>query len=313
MDLTGATGCTSTSNAPGSNTASSCKTRIWFASSFDGGATWSARKMINNQGSLNDQFNPWLVADDTTGALSIIYYDTVEDPGRKKTHVYYQSSFDDGQTWNPPFRVTTAQTDETTAGADTGNQYGDYNALSGYAALFFPSWTDRRGGAREEIWTAAMSDPVPPGNPFVFDSVADMYQSCLGIASRNSSYCDSVVNADDRYMCSGLAQGLQEPCTHMLDRNLQLSCYGMAVKPDFPSNCRDITDANMRNFCYGASGVSLTDIDICRSITWRDTQLFCFAMNDNISSNCRDISVPNDRNYCYAVSAQDPSSCGLIQ
>ena len=39
-------------------------------------------------------------------------------------------------------------TDETIAGADSGNQYGDYNSLSGYAGTFFPSWTDRRNGAQ---------------------------------------------------------------------------------------------------------------------------------------------------------------------
>jgi hypothetical protein len=313
MDLTGASGCTSLSNAPGANTASSCKTRIWFSNSLDGGTTWSAPRMINNQGSLNDQFSPWLVADDATGALAIIYYDTVADPGRKKTHVYYQSSFDDGQTWNPPFQVTTAQTDETAAGTDTGNQYGDYNSLSGYGALFFSSWTDRRSGGSEEIWSAAMSDPVPPGNPFVFGSIADQSQSCLGIASRNASYCTSIVNSDDRNLCAALAQGTQSPCGLISDLNLQLTCYGMSVKPSFPSNCRDVTDANLRNFCYGASGVSLTDLDVCRYITWRDTQLFCFAMNDNISSNCRDISDANERNFCYAVSAHDVSFCSLIQ
>ena len=49
-------------------------------------------------------------------------------------------------------------TNETVAGADLGNQYGDYNSLSGYAGTFFPSWTDRRNNAREEIWTAAVQE-----------------------------------------------------------------------------------------------------------------------------------------------------------
>jgi hypothetical protein len=314
-DLTGVTGCNSSANSPGTNTASSCKSRIWFSRSTNGGASWETPRMINNQASLNDQFNPWLVVDETTGAMSIIYYDTVADPGRRKTHVYYQSSFDDGISWNPPFQVTTAQTDETLSGADLGNQYGDYNGLSGYAALFFPSWTDRRSGGPEEIWSAAMSDPVPPGNPFVYDSVSDMYQACMGIASRDSSYCYGVANADDRNMCLGLAQGSQTPCTDIsvLDRNLQLACYGMSMKPNYPSNCRDITDVNMRNLCYAASGAVTTDIGYCTPITWRNTQLLCFALNNNVSSNCWDITVPNDRNFCFAVSGHTPVDCGQIQ
>ena len=164
-DLTGATGCTSGANEPGTNTASTCKSRIWLARSMDGGATWGPPVMINNQASLNDQFNQWMVVDETTGALEIMYYDTVGDPGRKKVDVWTQSSFDDGATWSTAVKVTSAQTDETVTGADTGNQFGDYNSLSGIAGQFFPSWTDRRNNTREEIWTAKVSDPActPPG------------------------------------------------------------------------------------------------------------------------------------------------------
>jgi hypothetical protein len=165
-DLTGTTGCSLPANAPGTNTASTCKTRIWFARSADGGATWAAPAMINNRASLNDQFHPHMAVDETNGLLSISYYDTVADSGRHKADIWYQSSSDDGVSWSAPVLVTTAQTDETVTGADTGNQYGDYSGLSGYAGAFLPSWTDRRSNAREEIWTAHIQDvpnpPVPP-------------------------------------------------------------------------------------------------------------------------------------------------------
>lgn len=168
-DLTGATGCTSAANEPGSNVSSTCKTRIWFSRSTNGGTSWSTPVMINNQSSLNDQFNQALAVDESTGRVAIIYYDTVADSGRRKTHVYYQSSSDDGVTWSAPVQVTTAQTDESVSGADLGNQYGDYNSLSGWADKFLPSWTDRRNNAREEIWTAPITDSsapcVPPSAP----------------------------------------------------------------------------------------------------------------------------------------------------
>jgi hypothetical protein len=38
-DLSGAAGCNSPGNEPGANTASACKSRVWFARSTDGGAT----------------------------------------------------------------------------------------------------------------------------------------------------------------------------------------------------------------------------------------------------------------------------------
>jgi hypothetical protein len=168
-DLSGAAGCATPADEPGALASSTCKTRIWFAASGDGGGTWSAPRMINNQPSLNDQFYPWLSVDPTTGALGLVYYDTVNDPGRKKTDLWYQSSFDGGQSWSSPLKITSAQTDETSAGADQGNQYGDYIGLSGYAGLYFPSWTDRRNNGFEEIWTAGIQDVActPPGAPAI--------------------------------------------------------------------------------------------------------------------------------------------------
>jgi len=156
-DLSGDTGCTTATNEPGSSTTSTCKTRIWFSRSTDGGATWSARVKINNQSGLNDQFNPFLAVDETNGTIGAIYYDTVADAGRKKVDVWYQMSSDGGATWQAAVKVTTAMTDETVTGSDSGNQFGDYNSLSGYANSFFPSWTDRRNNAKEEIWTAKVT------------------------------------------------------------------------------------------------------------------------------------------------------------
>jgi hypothetical protein len=158
-DLSGDAGCTSPSNEPGSSISSICKMRIFFSRSTDGGSTWSTPVKINNQTSLNDQFAPFMVVDETNGRVAIMYYDTVADTGRKKTDVYYQSSTDFGATFGAAVKVTTAQTDETIAGADPrNNQYGDYNGLSGQAGVFFPSWTDRRNNGREEIWTAPITD-----------------------------------------------------------------------------------------------------------------------------------------------------------
>jgi len=157
-DLSGATGCTSPRNEPGGNAAATCKTRVWFARSTDGGVTWGAKKMLNNQAGKNDQFNQALAVDEATGAVAVIYYDTVNDATRKKTNIWYQSSFDDGASWSAPFKVTTASSNEASGGADFGNQYGDYNSMSAYAGTFFPVWTDRRAGLSEEIWTAALAD-----------------------------------------------------------------------------------------------------------------------------------------------------------
>src|SRR5262249_33896905 len=161
-DLSGEPGCTS-GLGPGSNVASTCKSRIWFARSTDGGATWSAPRKINDQPGKSDQFHSRLCVDETDGRLVVVYNDTVGDPGRLKTDIWMQHSEDDGATWSPPVKVTSAQTDETVSGAASFG-YGDYLGLSGYAGTFFPSWTDRRSAGPEEIWTAAivLRKPVAP-------------------------------------------------------------------------------------------------------------------------------------------------------
>jgi hypothetical protein len=155
-DLAGGPGCNAPGNEPGSNVTSSCKSRVWFSRSADGGATWEAPRKIYDQASKNDQFFARLTVDETNGDLMIVYYDTGVGPGRLKANIWMQSSTDDGASWSSPVKVTTAETDETTPTAQLNFQYGDYIGLTGHDGHFFACWTDRRSGGFEEIWGAAM-------------------------------------------------------------------------------------------------------------------------------------------------------------
>ena len=163
-DLTGEAGCTA-GTGPGTDVTSACKSRIWYARSTNGGTSWDAPRMLNNQAGKNDQFFPWLAVDETNGELVVVYYDTINDAGRHKTALWMQFSQDDGVTWGDPVQLTSGETDETVAGADNStssflqDQYGDYIGLSGYGGRFAPCWTDRRGGQHEEIWSVAIKTP----------------------------------------------------------------------------------------------------------------------------------------------------------
>ena len=170
-DLSGDVGCTAAGNEPAANAASTCKTRIWFARSTDGGATWQTPIKINNQAGLNDQFNQWMAVDETSGVIGVMYYDTDGDATRKKTNVYFQYSTNDGVTWSAAQKVSSVQTDETAATADAGNQYGDYNGMSFYANNAWPVWTDRRNNAKEEIWTAKVASVVVPIKLTLFNAM----------------------------------------------------------------------------------------------------------------------------------------------
>jgi hypothetical protein len=157
MDLAGGSGCSSAGDAPGSDVTSACKTRIWFSRSTNGGSSWESPRKLNDQNSKNDQLFSRMALDETSGQLMVVYYDTVGDPGRLKTDLWMQTSADHGVTWTAAARVTTAQTDETAAGAQSNFQYGDYIGLTGNAGNFFACWTDRRSGGVEEIWGAPMT------------------------------------------------------------------------------------------------------------------------------------------------------------
>jgi hypothetical protein len=126
VDLAGGVGCSSSGSEPGNNVASTCKTRIWFARSTSGGTTWDAPLQLNGQNSLNDQIFPRLAVDESSGVLMVVYYDTINDPGRLRAELWMQASYDFGVTWTSPTQVATAQTNETVAGAQLNFQYGDY-------------------------------------------------------------------------------------------------------------------------------------------------------------------------------------------
>lgn len=140
--------------------ASASNANVYYSRSSDGGTTWSPPAVVHTNPANTDQFNQWMDVDPSDGAVYVAFDDTRDDPGRKKTNVYYVVSRDGGGTWVDETRVTTAQTDETVAGADLGNQYGDYNGLAVYRGVASPVWTDRRSGVpggKEQIFTAQVS------------------------------------------------------------------------------------------------------------------------------------------------------------
>jgi hypothetical protein len=158
MDLSGQAGCTTAGDAPGTNASSPCTSRIWFMRSPDGGTTWSSPARVHDTATVNDQFAPWLTIDESDGELGLIYYDTIGDPSRLSTNLFFQASRDGGLSWSAPQRVTSEPSNETTAGAKLQTQYGDYNGMDARQGKFLPSWTDRRSGGSEEIWSALVVD-----------------------------------------------------------------------------------------------------------------------------------------------------------
>jgi len=192
-DLDGSPGCNAESDQPVGNAASTCKTRIWFALSNNGGKNWQPAVMINDQESLNDQFFPRLAVDDTNGNLMIVYYDTVGDPNRVDANIWMQCSTDNGNTWANAVKITSSPTEEATGDQDSGQQFGDYIGLTVHAGNYFACWTDRRNGGNEQIYGSAISVPfsyfIVDKNTFGVDEVNDspLYNNAFSVAVEGAS------------------------------------------------------------------------------------------------------------------------------
>ena len=97
------------------------------------------------------------------------------------------------------------------------------------------------------------------------------------------------------------------PFMYRIPRDQQLACFGISVAPNFPTNCRDITDPDDKQMCYGLSMKSQSP---CTTIQDRNLQLACYGMSVAPShpSNCRDITDAQLQAFCYGVSSADSVS-----
>lgn len=136
---------------------------ILFVKSVNGGATWSAPLRVNDDalGNGKDQFFPWLSVDENC-KVNIAFYDRRDDAANRKFHVYFTHSTDDGVTFVPNARVTTAP---STNAQFQGQFIGDYIGLTSTTAATsafhhqvrraVPMWMDTRNG-NQDVFAATL-------------------------------------------------------------------------------------------------------------------------------------------------------------
>ncbi|MDX1997187.1 MAG: hypothetical protein SF066_05665 [Thermoanaerobaculia bacterium] len=206
------------------------------------------------------------------------------------------------------------------SGSQTGPaaRWGDYSSMEidpvddctfwytteYYASTSATGWRTRIGSFAIPSCTGVVS------NPFKYSNARDEWLACWGIAGRISSNCRDISDFHDKQMCYAMSDSTQSPCTQMTDRNLQLACYGMSVAPNYPSNCFDITDAQLRNFCYSVA--SWGSQGSCSGVTNAADKALCQALTYRNTSYCASIANANDRWFCYGTASRNNSYCANI-
>jgi autotransporter-associated beta strand protein len=146
-------------------------TGIFVIFSDDEGQTWSNPVKVNDDATINSQFNPWMAIDPTTGNLAVSWMDARDDPLNHATVDYIAFSTDGGMTFSknvPASRLANGVLGQTDLSANidgapnptgrSGNNYGDYEGLTFNSGIAFPIWPD--GTRVDTLHTQLLTAPV---------------------------------------------------------------------------------------------------------------------------------------------------------
>jgi BNR/Asp-box repeat protein len=133
-------------------------TDILIQYSDDDGATWSPAVRLNDDDTVNSQFNPAVAVDQTSGDVAVSWYDARDDQGtggdgdtdgvpNDDVRIWATFSTDGGVTLVPNFRVSEGTSN--ILGAETGFDYGDYTEAAFVDHAFYPAWSDNSNSTGE--------------------------------------------------------------------------------------------------------------------------------------------------------------------
>jgi hypothetical protein len=137
------------------------RTQILLASSSDEGRTWSAPRVVSDDGpasSTGDRPNHFMpmVAVNRTGIVAVSWYDRRDNPDNLGYWPRFSASLDGGATWLPSVRVSTSA-NLVRDDKETRFNSGDTAGLAADAAgTFHLVWIDNRTGTHQ-AWTASVT------------------------------------------------------------------------------------------------------------------------------------------------------------
>jgi len=125
-------------------------TDIWIISSKDQGQTWTEPLRVNNDATGKQQFFCWMDIDQSSGNISIVFYDR-RDYEDETTDVYIAHSTNGGMSF------TNQKINQVSFKPNTNVFFGDYNDISTVNGQIRPIWT-QNDGLNLSVWTAIISE-----------------------------------------------------------------------------------------------------------------------------------------------------------
>ena len=152
-------------------------TDIELQHSDNNGASWSPAVKLNDDHTVNSQYNPAIALDQTTGNVALSWYDTRNDLGTGGSgdtdgipnddfQVWGTYSTDGGATFAPNFRISPGTSNATQANGSF--DVGDYTHAAFVGGTFWPAWSDNSNSTgtnpdgtlhQFDLYTAKISIP----------------------------------------------------------------------------------------------------------------------------------------------------------
>jgi hypothetical protein len=137
-------------------------TNIFLRYSNNDGATWSSAVRVNDDATLNSQFNPAIAVDQSTGNVAVTWYDARNSSNNNTVQVFGAVSTDGGLTFSPNFQISTGTSSPS---VDPGFDFGDYDKMTFANGSLWRTWADNSnstgnnpdGTAKLDIYTARVT------------------------------------------------------------------------------------------------------------------------------------------------------------
>jgi hypothetical protein len=150
---------------------------IMFQYSDNSGATWSPALQLNDDHTVNSQYNPAIALDQSSGDVAVSWYDTRNDLGTGGSgdtngvpnddfQIWATDTTNGGTTFAPNFQVSRGTSNAVDANSffDTG----DYTHAAFQSGAFWPAWSDNSNSTHDnpdgtlhqlDLYTAKVSIP----------------------------------------------------------------------------------------------------------------------------------------------------------